>query len=146
MDGKDPQIHEVWTFGEDGVTREVHPTAQVDFGAGIVRDFTTNYLTGIWRRFPMFVKIYINGSVEWLGIPDFHRTDGLAWTAIILDPRPSLGDGGYTTNTNWGSQYGGVSGSVAVPWNFPVRVLPVYRHRILQNTRAAARRVREDLF
>ena len=25
-----PQIHEVWTFGEDGVTHEVHFTARLD--------------------------------------------------------------------------------------------------------------------
>ena len=36
VDGRDPQIHEVWTFGEDGVTREVHPTSQVDVGTGFV--------------------------------------------------------------------------------------------------------------
>ena len=39
MDGQEPQIHEVWTFGEDGVTREVHPTAQVDVSAGLVGEF-----------------------------------------------------------------------------------------------------------
>ena len=27
VDGREPQIHEVWTFGENGVTREVHPIA-----------------------------------------------------------------------------------------------------------------------
>ena len=36
VDGRDPQIHEVWTFGEDGVTREVHLTSQVDVGTGFV--------------------------------------------------------------------------------------------------------------
>ena len=28
-DGRDPQMHEVWDFGYDGITREVHPTARV---------------------------------------------------------------------------------------------------------------------
>ena len=27
VDGREPQIHKVWTFGEDGVMCEVHPTA-----------------------------------------------------------------------------------------------------------------------
>ena len=40
-----PKIHEVWTYGEDGVTREVHPTARVDVGAGFVGEFDTDYLT-----------------------------------------------------------------------------------------------------
>ena len=62
VEGRDPQIHEVWTFGEDGVTREIHPTARVDISAGFVGKFTTNYLTPSWRRLPMFVINFINGS------------------------------------------------------------------------------------
>ena len=38
-DGRDPNIHEVWTFGEDGVTREFHPTAQVLVGAESSENF-----------------------------------------------------------------------------------------------------------
>ena len=30
VDRQQPEIHEVWTFGEDGFTPEVHPTARVD--------------------------------------------------------------------------------------------------------------------
>ena len=33
MDGREPHIHKVWTFGEDGVMCEVHPTAWVDVSA-----------------------------------------------------------------------------------------------------------------
>ena len=36
VNGRQPEIHEVWIFGEDGVTHEVHPTARVDVGAGFV--------------------------------------------------------------------------------------------------------------
>ena len=45
MDVSEPQIHEVWTFGEDSVTPEIHPTARVDVGAGFVSEFSTNHLT-----------------------------------------------------------------------------------------------------
>ena len=45
MDVREPQVREVWTFGEDGVTPKVHPTARVDVGAGFVVKFATNYLT-----------------------------------------------------------------------------------------------------
>ena len=31
--GQQTQIQEVWTFGDDGITREVHPFARVDAGA-----------------------------------------------------------------------------------------------------------------
>ena len=36
VDGRQPQIYEVWTFGEDGVTRKVHQKAQVGVGTGFV--------------------------------------------------------------------------------------------------------------
>ena len=57
VDGQQPQIHEVWTFCEDSVTREVHPKVRVDVVAGFVGDFNTNYLTPSWFRVPMFGKI-----------------------------------------------------------------------------------------
>ena len=143
-EGREPQIHEVWDFGEDGVTREIHPTAQVDVSAGVFGEFATNCLTESWRRIPIFGRIFINGNVEYLGIPDFHRTVDPAWTAYILSPRSSWGEGDTTTNKNWGSQLGGDSGSVAVPWNCPVCVLPVYRRRVLESMRSAAHCVRDN--
>ena len=45
VDGRQTQIHEVWTFGDDGVNREVHPTVQVDVGAIFSGEFSTDYLT-----------------------------------------------------------------------------------------------------
>ena len=30
--GRQPIIHKVWIFGDDGITTEVHPTARVDVG------------------------------------------------------------------------------------------------------------------
>ena len=60
----------------------------------------------------MFFRNSINGSVEWLGIPEFMRNNGPSWTANILAPHPSSGDRGSITNTNWVSQYGGGSDSV----------------------------------
>ena len=130
MDGRQPPIHEAWTFGEDGVTCEVHTTVQVDIVAGLVGEFVTEYLTESWCRNPLFGRNYINGSVYWLAVPDLHRTNVTAWTANHLSPRPSWGDRGSTTNPNWVSQFGVDSGSVSVPWNFHVRVLPVYHRRI----------------
>ena len=114
MDVRDPQIHEVWNFGDDGVTREVHPTARVDVGTGFVREFSTDYLTPSWFRVPMFVLNSINGSFQWLGVPHFLRTDGPPWTDNILSPSPSWVNCGATINRNWVSQPGGTYGSVAV--------------------------------
>ena len=81
-----PQSHTVWIFGEDGVTREVHPTARVDVGAGFVGEFSINYLTPNWRRVPIFGRNSNNGSVKWLGVTDFLRNDGPPWTLNLLAP------------------------------------------------------------
>ena len=42
VDGRDPQVHEVWIFGEDGVTPEIYLTALVDVGDVIVGKFLIN--------------------------------------------------------------------------------------------------------
>ena len=58
-----PQIHEVWTFLEDGVTRKVNPTARVDVGTFVGECFVTDYLNPTWCNIPLFGRNYINGSV-----------------------------------------------------------------------------------
>ena len=93
----------------------------------------------------MFGINSINGSVQWLGVPDFLRTNGPAWTANLLAPHTSWGDRGSSTNKNRGSQSEGHSDSVSIPWNRPTRVYPIYHCRIFEHTRSAARRVRDDL-
>ena len=45
VDGQQPKVHEVWIFGEDGITPKVHPTARVEVGFLIGDYFATNYLT-----------------------------------------------------------------------------------------------------
>ena len=42
VDGQEPYIHDVWNFGGDSGTREVHLTALFDVGAGFVSEFATN--------------------------------------------------------------------------------------------------------
>ena len=59
VDGQHTKIHEVWTFDEDGVTREAHTTARVDVGSGFVGEFFTNYLTPTWRRVPTSEEILL---------------------------------------------------------------------------------------
>ena len=77
VDGREPQLHEMWCLGLDNVTRKIHPTAQVDIGAGTMGEFTTNCLAENGRRIPIIRKISINGSVQFLGIPDSIRNSEL---------------------------------------------------------------------
>ena len=145
MDGREPYIHEVCTFGKDGVTYEVHPTARLDVGAGFISKFVNDYLTPSWCRVPMFGINFINGSVQWLGVPHFLSTYGPPWTINILAPSPSWRNGGPSTNTNWGSQLGGTYVSVAVPWSGSVCAIPDSVRSSPENMRSAVRRVRDDL-
>ena len=93
----------------------------------------------------MFGRNFINGSVECLGIPDFMRTYEHPWTANLLAHYSSWIDRRSSSNPNWGSQSGGESEIVSVPWNRPVCVLPVYHRRNFENMCSSARRVRDDL-
>ena len=63
----------------------------------------------------MFDRYSINGSVVWLGVPDFHRNYENNCTANILAPCPSWGYRGYITNPNWGCKSEEASGNVSVP-------------------------------
>ena len=58
VDGLQPQIHEIWTFSEDGVTHEVHPKKQVAVRTGFIVEFATNYVTLSWCRVPVWQKFY----------------------------------------------------------------------------------------
>ena len=80
--GRQPKTHEVWTFSNDGITPEVHPTARVDFSAFVGNCFSTDYLTENGHRVPMFRRKLMNGNSEWMGVPDFLRTDGPPWLLI----------------------------------------------------------------
>ena len=144
VDGWEPKIHKVWSFGYDGITSEFHPTVIVDVRAGIVGQISPNYLTENRTRVLVYTQISINGSVEYLGIPNFHRTGRPFWGNNILDPcsnwgGTTRGEGCTTTNLNWGSQP-----DVSVLWRHAVLACPTYLLRILVNPCAAAHRVRGD--
>ena len=145
VDGRYPKIHEVWTFGEDGVTPEVYQTACVDVSDFLSECFATNYLTQNWRRIPMFRRIYINGSVEWLRVPDFLSNDGPPWTLNILDLNANWGDRWSSTSPNLGSGSEGNSDSVSINWNCSARVLPVNCRIIFDKSRSDSCRAHDNL-
>ena len=91
------------------------------------------------RRIPNLGIVFINGSVESLGVTDFHITGGPFWADNLLDPRSIWQYVGTTPNKNCGSQSGGIYGSIDDAWNFPVHAHSAYQQRISDNTRAVAR-------
>ena len=144
VDVRDPEMHEVWDLGSNGITREVHPTVQVNVGAGLIGQFSSNYLIENGSRIPIIVQIYINGSVDYLSITDFHRTGGPFWDNYLLDTCYSWEDGGTTTNENWRAQPGVPYGSVAFVWRGAIPTYPACIPRSPENLRAAARCVYDD--
>ena len=137
-------MHEVWDFSSDGIMCEVHPTARVDVGAGVVGEFSSDYHTESGRRVPIIGQISINGSVEHLGIPDFHRTGGPFWAANILATHSSWEGGVTNTNQNWGIHPRGSYGRVSVLWRGAVSACLAYVPRSPENARNFARRIRDD--
>ena len=84
----------------------------------------------------MFGRNYINGSVKWIGVPDFLRNYDPPWTLNLLDPHANWGERGSSASTNWDSGSGEHYDGVSITWNRPTRVLPVYHQRIFENTPA----------
>ena len=124
----------------DSITHEYHPTEWVDIGAGVVGQFSSNYLTENGRIIPILSQICINGSVEYLVISDFHRTDGPMWVDNLLATRSSWGDG--TPNQKWPLSQ---PRNVSVPWNGAVPAPPGYMPAWSpDNMCAAAHRIHDE--
>ena len=60
--GQHPEIHEVWTFGNNGIIPEFHNFARVDVGNFLRDCFATNYLTENGPRVPMLIKFQISNT------------------------------------------------------------------------------------
>ena len=63
VNGREPQIHELWCWDIDRICRKVHPAARVEIPAGTVREFVTDYLSENEKRNYIIGEFPINGSV-----------------------------------------------------------------------------------
>ena len=97
--GREPQIHELLMFAKDGITRKVHPFAQIDVGNFSGDCFCNAYGTEIGVS--IYIQKMINGSVERLDVPAPSYGTGIAWTENILVPNSRWGGGG--TYETWAS-------------------------------------------
>ena len=70
INGREPQNHELWCLDLDGINSEVHPTVHVDFLAGTVGDFVTDYLDKNGSRIDIIGKLSVNNGVQFLGLSD----------------------------------------------------------------------------
>ena len=91
----------------------------------------------------ILVKISINGSVEWLGVPVHFHDTGLAWTDNILVPEAGWGSGVRVGVWSWGIQPGVHFVGFDVLWSGAVPFLAAYLPRSPENARATERRVHD---
>ena len=144
MGGREPQIHKLWSFAEEGVTREVHPFARIGVGDFIGDCFQTAYATEIGRRVFIYGRKSINGSVEWIVVPDLSCNTGVAWTKNILVPNLCWGDRRsckrWASATHCRPHFGGRS----VPWHGVVPFRSNYVPSSPENARARIRRVLDN--
>ena len=145
VEKRHPEVHELWIFGEAGVTPKFHLTARLDVGAFVGDYCATNYLTPSWSRVPMFIIKSINGSAKWLGGPSFLWNYGLPWTLNLLDPYADWGSRRSSTSQNSSSEYGGYSDSFFINWNQPACFLSIFHQIFFENICSAARRACDNL-
>ena len=129
-DRRQPEIHEVCTFGENSVTPKVHLTARIDVKTFVGDFFATDYLTPTWHRIYMFSRNYINGSVEWISVCNFLSNDGLPLTLNFLDPYANWGYRGSSISPNLSSVSGVYSDSFSIKCNCPARLLPIFHQKL----------------
>ena len=146
VDGRDSQIHWMWCLGSDSVTRETYQISQLEVGDVTMGKFIKNFIYENRRRISIIVQLYINGSVQLLGIPTFVINSGLSFIKNLQAPTVISGWGGTNTpNQNWGVIPGRYYSNVAFTWGSNTSYRLYCMPRSLENPRAAARRVRDEL-
>ena len=84
--GREPEIYELWTFSDDEIC-EVHPFAWVQIRDDFTGEtFNTHFFNAISVRIPFLSRRSVNGSVQWLYVPQPFGKIGFvtaAWTENI---------------------------------------------------------------
>ena len=119
---REPQIHKLLIFAEDGITRKVYPFTRIDVGNFSGVCFKTDYSTEVGSRVAIYGQRYINGRFKWLDVPAPFCDAGMAWTDNLLVPEARWGDGVRFGAWAWGNQPGFLI-VFDVPWHgvFPSR-------------------------
>ena len=139
--GREPQIHKLWSYAEDGITRKFHPFLSIDVGNLYGDCFKTNYSTEVGRRVAIYGQISINGSVELISVPAPFCNNGVAWTDNLLVPESRWGDEVRVGKWAWVTKPGVLIGA-EVLLRSVIPACPAYLPRSPpKNARATARRV-----
>ena len=81
IEGHKTDIYELWTLSDD-VICEVHPYARVQISNNIIGEtFHTHFFNAKAVRIPFLGHISVNGSVQWLDVPQPFGKTGVATAA-----------------------------------------------------------------
>ena len=145
VDGREPQIHELWCLRLENVTREIHLIVLLEFSAGTMGEFTTNNLAENGRIIPIIRQLSINISVQFWGISNFGRRIGLSFIENLQAPIITTGwVHANTYNQNWLVIPEVTYSNSAVTWGSTVPVCQAYMPGSPVNPRASRRRVRDN--
>ena len=80
INGREPQIHDLWYMDLDGISCKVHYSALLKFPAGTIGEFVTDNLAENGSRIDIIGQLYVNDSVQFLGFTD--QSGGSGWLFI----------------------------------------------------------------
>ena len=85
VDGRDPMIQKLWFHGIGGLYHEVYPAASIEILSRTTGDFVIKYRSDNWRRNQIIGEIYINDSIQFIGISEMWGSE-LPYIANYRDP------------------------------------------------------------
>ena len=122
---------ELWSHGLDGISRDVHPTAQVDIPTGTVREFITEYLTPDGRQNIIIGQSSVNGSVKVTGFTEIWGSSlpYISYAALLDETRGWVWTtASYRTNPTPTERLG--SSTNAIPDNY---LWSTFRSRVVRS-------------
>ena len=106
-------------------------------------EFTNNYLAENGRKITIAGELFINNSVQFLGLPDFVRGSRLLFHPNLqATADPTVWGKCGTSNQNWGGIRFGPFSQTSVAWGASVDPRLAYLTQSLIKPHAAARRIR----
>ena len=144
VDGREPQIHELWSLDLYRIIRKVHPTARVEVISGNVRKFVTNYLAENGRIIQTIGQLSINDSVQFWGVLVQSWVRGFPFLSNLKAPAEDTVWVSGHSNKNWGGRKLEANSITNDAWGASVDPRPDYLPRSLVNSCAATHCVSDD--
>ena len=142
VDGQEPQIHELWYLGLDGISHKFHHTARVKVTSGTVGDFGTNYFPKYGRWIQIIGQLSVSVSVQFLGASEQGGESGFLFICNLLARVEATGreSGEYYNQDKVGS-FRDTYSMTNFAWDASIDPHPAFLPRGPVNPHAARRHV-----